>query len=282
MNKSPNVAVLIFACDRYELLFKGFDYFFNENWDHTILLKKYFTTEHKELKIKGYTNLKSGDGAWSDRLKIVLNQIDEDYIIFMQEDMWLNKKIPEGVLHQILSYVTENELKLVKLHSSDVYRTNELNTNFSGFKLSEVIKKDSNFLMSHQVSIWSKDFLKKQLKKNEHPWRNERLGSKRLKKSTDSIFQIDLLSENENKPINQNDKKVTPGGYSTISLNACIHPKAEFFISKLKDVLPEYAQRLDYNMQNKITHDGKEGLRKDDFIKKIKNKIRSLTTTKKS
>ena len=136
--------------------------------------------------------------------------------------------------------------------------------------------------MSHQVSIWSKDFLYKQLKNNEHPWRNERRGSKRLKRSNDSIFQIDLLSENGKNPINQNDNRVSPGEYFTISVNACIHPKAEIFINKLKDVLPEYAQKLDYNMQNKITHDGKEGLRKDDFIKKIKNKIRSLTMAKKS
>ena len=56
---------------------------------------------------------------------------------------------------------------------------------------------DSDFLMSHQISIWNKKFLYAQLKNIEHPWRNERRGSKRQKKGKDEIYQIDLISENE-------------------------------------------------------------------------------------
>lgn len=280
--KNLNVAVLIFACDRYELLFRGFDFFFKRNWDHTISIQKYFATEYKELNIEGYTNLKSGDGAWSDRLKIILNQINEDYIIFMQEDMWFSKKVPEGILSEILSYVEQHELKLVKLHSSKVYKTKELEKDFSGFSLAEVIKKDSSFLMSHQVSIWSKNFLFNQLKKNEHPWRNERRGSKRLKKNNERLYQVDLLSENGEKPINNNDDSINPGEYFTVSENACLHPRTEIFINILKSVFPDYAQKLENNMVNKITHDGKEGLRKEDLFRKMTKKIRLITIAKNS
>jgi hypothetical protein len=40
-----DVAILIFACDRYEFLFQGFDFFFKKKWDQTIPLKKYFSTK---------------------------------------------------------------------------------------------------------------------------------------------------------------------------------------------------------------------------------------------
>jgi hypothetical protein len=280
--KNENVAILIFACDRYELLFKGFDHFFKKNWDNSIFLKKYFSTEKKDIGIEGYIHLKSGYGEWTDRLKKVLNQIEEDYIIFMQEDMWFSKNAPERVLAQILLYIQENDLKLVKLHSSEVYKTKELNIDFSGFRLSEVVKQESNFLMSHQVSIWDKKFLYNQLKKHEHPWRNERRGSKRLKKIKDRIYQIDLLSENGKMPINENSLSIEQGEYLTISANACIHPKVEIFINELKNEFPEYAQKLEFNMKNKITHDGMEKPRKEDLFKKMKNKIHLLTLHNKS
>ena len=109
------------------------------------------STEKKE--IEGYINLKSGYGEWTDRLKLVLDQIDEEYIIFIQEDMWFSKKMPENVLEPIINYVTSNELKLVKLHSSEVYKTEQLEVDFDGFRLSRVIKEESDFLMSHQISL---------------------------------------------------------------------------------------------------------------------------------
>ena len=176
-------AILIFACDRYELLFEGFDYFFDKYWGDKNPLKKYFSVE-------------------------------------------------------------ANNLKLVKLHSSGVYKTEHTGVNFGDYALAEVIKNESQFLMSHQVSIWNKDFLYEQLKDNEHPWRNERRGTKRLKKSDQKIYQIDLLSENGNVPINDNSSKIEPGEYHTISVNACIHPKAKKFISELQKNNPQYSDKI--------------------------------------
>jgi hypothetical protein len=272
-----NVAVLVFACDRYELLYKGFDFFFKKNWDHSFPITKYFTTESKNIDLVGYTHLKSGYGEWTNRLKLILDQIEEDYIIFLQEDVWFNKKISPGVLELILINMVKNELKLVKLNSSEVYTTEELDVHFKGYALARVIKESSDFLMSHQISIWNKNFFYAQLKDNEHPWRNERRGTKRLRKSNDDIYQIDLLSENGKPPINKNSSDIIQGEYHTISVNACIQSNTKIFIPELEKDLPEYADKIRYNMENNITHDGKPKPRKEDIFKKIKNIVRSLS-----
>jgi len=277
-----NFALLIFACDRYELLFKGFDFFFKKHWDHSIPIKKYFSTEMKDIQIDGYIHLKSGQGEWTNRLKRVLDQIPEDHIIFMQEDMWYNKRIPQGVLAPLLSHIERNDLRLVKLHSSEVYNTEALDINFNGFTLSRIDKKTSKFLMSHQVSIWNKRFLYAQLKNNEHPWRNERRGSKRLKNDPAEIFHIDLLSENGKPPINKNHPDIKPGAYHTVSMNACLQPNATPFISVLKKNFPDYANTLAHHMENSITHDGKHKPRKEDFFKKLKDKWQNLSMARKS
>ena len=272
-----NVAILVFACDRYELLYKGFDFFFKMNWDNSFPMKKYFATESNNIDLEGYTHLKSGHGEWTNRLKLILDQIEEDYVIFIQEDVWLNKKITPGILELILSYVMKNELKLLKLNSSEVYTTEELDVNFNGYTLSKVIKESSDFLMSHQISIWNKNFFYSQLKDNEHPWRNERRGTKRLRKTTDDIYQVDLLSENGKPPINENSPDINQGEYHTISVNACIQSNAKIFIPELEKAFPDYAGKIRYHMENNITHDGKPKPRKEDIFKKIKNIVRLLT-----
>lgn len=275
-------AILVFACDRYELLYKGFDVFFKKNWDHSKPIKIYFATENKDIELDGYSNIKSGDGEWTNRLKRILNQIEEEYIIFIQEDMWLNKKVHSGIIDEILTYTIKNDLKLVKLHSSPVYNTNELEINFSGFLLSKLIKEKSDFLMSHQISVWNKNFLHSQLKDDEHPWRNERRGSKRLKKDKEDIYQIDFISENGNSPNNKNHFQNSSGEYHTISANACLDPKAKWFIEELKTDYPDYAKKLMHHLENNITHDGKPKPRKVDVFKKVKNKILSLTKNRRN
>ncbi len=271
-----NVALVVFACDRYELLYKGFDFFFSKYWDSTIELKKYFTTEEKDLDLDGYIHLKSGKGPWSNRLKTVLDQIEEEYVILLQEDMWFSRKVPEGVLEPLLDYVLKNRLKFVKLHSAEFYRTQATGHNFGGMELSLLDNHESKYLMSHQVSLWKKDFLYSQMLDNEHPWRNEKKGTKRLKKGKDKIYQIDLIGENEKAPINNNTADVQPGAYLTISVNACIHPKVEKILPELETSLPDYADKISWHLKNQITHDGLEKPRKEDFFKKLKRRFKEI------
>ena len=92
--KSNAVALLVHACDRYEILYKGFEIFFHRYWDHRITTSNYFATEEKDTEPEGFIALKSGKGEWSDRLiKLLKDQIVEDYVIYMQEDMWLSKPV---------------------------------------------------------------------------------------------------------------------------------------------------------------------------------------------
>lgn len=266
------VAFLVFACDRYQFLYQGFDYFFKKNMLTPITSHVYFATEDIPLNLNGYTHVKSGKGEWTNRLKVVLHQIDEEYVIFLQEDMWFSKKASELAFQKTIEYAINSKLKLVKLHSADIYKTIPIGKSIEGLQLTKLDKKMSEFLMSHQISIWSKSFLINQLKDNEHPWRNERKGTQRLRKEPAEIYQIDLYSENHKEPNNVNENS-SNGSYLTISENACIHPRIEELLPELHIDLPKYAQKIEHHLKHKLTHDGKERPRKKDFIKSIKNNI---------
>ena len=146
-----------------------------------------------------------------------------------------------------------------------------------GFNISEIKNTESKFLMSHQVTLWKKDYLLDQLFKNENPWRNEKRGSKRLKKINPKIMHADYFSENGKLEINENGQMNGRSEYQTISINSILNQNVLSFIKKLKmgDIEQlRYADELQVHFDNNLTHDGKTKPRKEDLFKKLTKWIR--------
>jgi hypothetical protein len=278
---NDGVALLVHSCDRYELLYKGFAHFFHQSWDEQIPVQKYFATEEKEAEVEGFQNILSGKGEWSDRLAFLLREkIPEQYILYFQEDMWLNKKAEASFFIELFELVKKKNWQQVKLHSSEVYRTKPTEHFIQGFNIAEVDKKNSQFLMSHQVTLWNKTFLLQQLPKNEHPWRNERKGSKRLKKLNSSIWHIDYFAENGQNAINNNHGAVHRSEYRTVSFNGMLNHNVVPFIQELRTAssdIKQYAAVLEDHYQRGITHDGQKRPKKTDPVKQLKNWLQNAT-----
>lgn len=274
-SENSDIALLVHSCDRYEFLFKGFDFFFSKHWDFAFPCNYYFATEEKDVDIKGFQSIQSGKGQWSDRLALLLREkITEKYILYFQEDMWLTKKVNPIFFTELFNLAKERKWKQVKLHSSEVYKTIPTNHFIEGFNIAKVNKVQSAFLMSHQVTLWDKDFLLQQLGKNEHPWRNERKGTKRLRNLGDEIFHADYFAENGTQEINQNNNPVDRSEYKTVSENGMLNHNIEAFIMELLNgnlKQQEYAFQLEHHYKNKLTHDEQPRPRKTDPFKRAKN-----------
>jgi hypothetical protein len=114
----------------------------------------------------------SGKGEWSDRLLVLLNQIPEDFILYLQEDHYSSGVIPD--LSMLMDMIRKDNLLRLQLSPVNKYYT------LSGSKLPLFFHPSSKYLVSHQPSIWRKDFLISCLKPGENPWQNEYEGTKRL------------------------------------------------------------------------------------------------------
>jgi hypothetical protein len=278
-NTTPKVGLIVHACDRYELLYKGFEYFFHQHWDFSIATNNYFATEEKSTKVKGFTNIKSGKGAWDDRLKILLEEkMEEEYILYLQEDMWFTKSIDGAFINQVIDYAIENKIDCLKLHSSEVYHTTPAGIDFHGLSLGKLDNEKSGFLMSHQITIWKKSFLISQLHKKEHPWRNERKATKRLKKLNPAIYQIDYFAENGKGEVNQNKRPETRSAYYTVSVNGMLGINYNQFVNKTfsDTASSDYFQKLNHNFANQVTHDGQAKPKKQDIFNKIKKSVKGI------
>ncbi len=272
------IALVVHTCDRYKLLYGGFTYFFKKYWPvGDINISYYFFTEEEGFDSDSFTNIKTGKGEWSDRLLNGLRQIPEDYILYFQEDMWLSKPVNADIVRQLIDFSISQDVKLFKLSSNSVYHNIPIGMYINGLAVATLDNEKSQYLMSHQVSIWNKGFLMDQLKHKEHPWRNERRGTKRLKALNPRIYHVDLFSENEQQPCNNNQDTLSISGYYTVSQNAQLNKYAQPFIEELAasaDVtIKNYALKLAHNLENNLTHDGKSQPRKEDWIKKIKNRL---------
>jgi hypothetical protein len=114
----------------------------------------------------------SGEGEWSDRLIKLLQQIPTEYVWYQQEDMWPCKNPPK--VSELMDFVVKYDL--LRLQISPIVQFYSLH----GDKIPLFFHYKSKYLVSHQPSIWKKDFLLECLKPNEDPWKNEYEGTKRL------------------------------------------------------------------------------------------------------
>ncbi|QJD98400.1 hypothetical protein HH214_12890 [Mucilaginibacter robiniae] len=278
--QQPSVALLVHTCDRYQFLYPGFSYFFNQYWDFNTQVKYYFATEEADVDIPHFTTIKSGKGEWADRLRYLLqHQIQEPYVLYFQEDMWLNKPVSSRFFNQLFALTLQNHWQQVKLTSADVYKTNATPQYIEGYNISKLDNATSGYLMSHQVTLWEKEFLIQQLHKGEHPWRNERKGTKRLKKLNPDIYHVDYFSENGQSANNNNQPQAIPSEYHTVSVNSMLGSTVQPYITALQQGNKEqqaYAMQLQNHYQNHLTHDGSEKPRKEDVFKKLKNWFKKL------
>lgn len=272
MPKKNEIALVVHACDRYRLLFDGFSHFFHQHWPATNRIQCYFLTEEMDYPSPGFTNLKTGRAEWSDRLRMGLEQLAEPFVIYLQEDMWFNRPVPGPLLAELLDFTLAEKPQLLKLHSSEVYHTQPTEKVFGGLRLARVDNQKSKFLMSHQASIWQREFLISQLAVGEHPWRNERKATKRMRRLNPPIFQIDLFAENGKPALNDNPSAAARSEYQAVSVNGMLNTNALPFITELLAApaapLRAYGRRLQHHFDQRLTHDGLPPPKKPGFMKK--------------
>jgi hypothetical protein len=229
-------ALLVHTCDRYRFLYPGFSYFFNQNWDFATNCRYYFATEEANIDLLHFRNIHSGKGEWSDRLRYLLQEvITEKYVLYFQEDMWLQKPVSSSFLNELIILAQQFDWKQVKLGSADIYKTRPTPYYIDGFNITVLKNAASDYLMSHQVTLWDREFLIQQLHKGEHPWRNERRGTKRLKKLDPEIYHIDYFAENGQAAINNNLPGALRSEYHTVSANSMLQANVLPYIKQLQE-----------------------------------------------
>ena len=134
------------------------------------------TYEHPSLEVRclNHPRLPSGENVpWSDRLLESLRAIPERYVMYMQEDYFLDAPVRDGLVEDCLRVVAEEGVGCVHL------------TGFGsrgGTKIAERpylvdVPRISHYRTSTQAAIWDKDVLLSYVRRQETVWETEILGT---------------------------------------------------------------------------------------------------------
>ena len=177
-------AVIIHTCDKspyidiWDRFVEAFEYYFPFELEWPI----YWVNEEINFGWGHAKQIKTGKGEWSDRLKIALNQIPEEHILYLQED-FIIQNINKSLLVQAYD-IHSRENDITKLANNYEFTTRKINNKFVDdgiIKLPIVYQNTGLYLMSHQpVAFFNKQFLLSTLEKSYGPSEHEMDISKQI------------------------------------------------------------------------------------------------------
>ena len=184
MNK--NFSILINSCDLYSDLWVPLLTSFEKHWKNIESIKIIINTEKKIFYSKLFKKLQFSNydsPCWGSRLLNAINNIDDEFIIMLFDDFFLNKDIDNSFLEVYLNKIfSDQNIKVIYLekiteHPGIVNKKLIKENSYSDLLIH--LPKNMNFRLNTAPAIWRKSALKKYTKKNDTPWSWELFGSLR-------------------------------------------------------------------------------------------------------
>ena len=170
VRKLDDLAIVINSCDKYSDLWETFFYFFNKNWPDCPF-KRYLISNNIQPNINDVEIIKVGkDISWSNNLLLALKQLEQKYILFFLDDLFLIKLVDTERLvdvFKVFKSINGNSFKLISMPKPD--------TKFNEFF--GIISPGALYRTTTVFSIWNRTILLKLLNKNENAWEFELNGS---------------------------------------------------------------------------------------------------------
>lgn len=205
-----DISLLIITCDQYRGYWPGMLYSLDFNWDFD-KIPVYWASEEKsihtesfecrglkytpEKRINQILTGKTDKNGFSDRLINSLEKIPTRWVILMCEDMWHISNPGTNTFSELLTFAQVTNAESIKIHTKLHYYT-AYRLEDTPYKIGkEYLYKHSegdNFLLSHNATIWDKQYLLKHLIPGEDPWTNEIEGSKRMSQQPHNHYHYNI------------------------------------------------------------------------------------------
>lgn len=200
-----NYTILVNSSDGFEDCWFPFFSLFKKYWPN-YNGEVYLNTEFKEYvhdgisikSTKANSNNIESKLSWSECLIIALNQINTPYVLYLQEDYFINKVVDNEIINEFVEKMINDEnIKYLGL------------TNFGNYppfmnydediRLKEV-SKNSRYRISTQAGLWRKETLLSYLRKEENGWMFEIYGTWRASRRNELFLTLnnEIYIDNNN------------------------------------------------------------------------------------
>ena len=261
---SNELTIFVNTSDSFEDCWEPFFKLFKLYWPdcpYPIVLN----TETKDYRYEGLNITcskvaagESGRLGWSECLMRALDGIETPYILYLQEDYFLEAPVRVDLMEHLLREIKIAGIGAIRLLSTDAIKP--LHPSSSPLIL-EVDKK-TKWRLSLQAALWKKSFLRSLIRTHESPWQLESYGSYRTIRFTEKICSVN--------PIEISKKGSEAFPYTPTGIVAG---------RWVKDiVVPLFAKHnieLDFSIRGFHVHGARTKKRKA-FVKRLIDRIRSF------
>lgn len=198
-----NYSILVNTTDTFSDCWIPFFSLFKKYWpDYTG--KIYLNTEKKDFEYEGLniiciknSKYEKNKIKWGECLIRALDFIEEDIVLYMQEDYFIKATVQSDVVNYYSEVIENTDIKCI--HLTDQATPGPFNKT----KYPDLfeINRNAPYRLSTQAALWKKEVLIKHVKPFESGWLFEHFGTKRSRIWSDKFYIID----NSKYSINNNE-----------------------------------------------------------------------------
>lgn len=256
MNQSDyNYSVFVPSTDSYKDTWDAFFMLFKIYWpEYNGVI--YLSTETEDFSYPGLNIhvIKIGSNrryTWSECLLNAINQIDSDYVLFILDDLFLDKRVNNQKINSFVQEMIKEKISLLYLTNQSTSGPFIKNKNEDFYELTQ----NASYRIGALIALWDKTAFSRYVKSDENPWEFEIFGTKRASLIKDKVFCVN--TEKYNGKDNWVISHTIPTGITRGKWNDCVF-----------DLFEKHSIKIDYS---------KRGIYKDpedsSLINKVKRRI---------
>ncbi len=191
-----NYSIIINTCDKFEDCWFPFFHLLSKYWPNC-KGKLYLNTERKTYEFPGLqihsTQVCKNDlpdspfPTWSECLIRALNAIDDEIILYLQEDYFLHSSVRNELVEEYVELMA-NTPEIHCLHLTDQAVIPESR---SEYKNLFTIRQHQRYRVSCQAALWRKSVLLDLLRSHEDAWQFEEFASRRSAILQQQFYVVD-------------------------------------------------------------------------------------------
>ena len=182
-----DLSLLVSSFDQYPVCWKPFCHGLKKYWpDHPSNL--FFITNRLETPC-GEAIKVGEDRGWAGNLKYALEQVESEFVLYSQEDYWIQEPVNSQQVESYLDLLRQNIADYIRL-----YPAPPADQLYVGDERLGLILPHSAYRTSLQMALWRKSVLYDLLLTDESPWKFEKNGSARSAKYGKRFFCVNKRS----------------------------------------------------------------------------------------
>jgi hypothetical protein len=174
---ASSVAIVVSSCDAFFDAWRPFVFFFRKHWSDCPF-PRFLIVNRLRIRSAFIQPITVGpDRDWAANMQVALNQITQPYVLYLQEDYFLNGPVHRDQLAADFAFAFEHDAASLCFYPRSQLEHDfvPLNDRFG------IVPRESDGRTRLQVTLWKKDVLQSALRPGETAWNMEARASERTR-----------------------------------------------------------------------------------------------------